>query len=99
MRTSEGDISVPITWAYNHHYVSYLVSSYSKMTELEAESGGAAKYGSLNHGAPTFWLAMPDENVEDPRPDSHVPISQFFSEGNGGEFRYLRVILVRQLAI
>ena len=94
MRTSEGDKSVPITWAYNHHYVSYLVSTYSKMAELEVESGGAAPYGNLNHGAPTFWLAMPDEDVEDPRPESHVPISQFFSEGNGGEFRYLLTLLL-----
>ena len=94
IRTSEGDKSVPITWAYNHHYVSYLVSTYSKMAELEVESGGAAPYGNLNHGAPTFWLAMPDEDVEDPRPESHVPISQFFSEGNGGEFRYLLTLLL-----
>ena len=69
--------------------MSYLVSSYSKMTELDAESEGAGPYGSLNHGAPTFWLALPDKNVEDPRPESHVPISQFFSEGNGGEFRFM----------
>ena len=32
---------------------------------------------------------IPDPDVEDPRPTSHVPTSQFFSEGNGGEFRYI----------
>ena len=30
-------------------------------------------------------LALPID--EDPKPQSHVPTSQFFSEGNGGEFR------------
>ena len=42
-----------------------------------------------NHGAKTFWTSLMDESLVDPAPDSHVPISQFFSEGNGGEFRYM----------
>ena len=88
MKTSEGDKSVPITWAYNHHYVAYLTGSYSKMTQLDSDSSGAIPFGGHNHGAPTFWMALPKEDVEDPRPQSHIPISQFLSEGNGGEFRY-----------
>ena len=32
-----------------------------------------------------FRLALPID--EDPKPQSHVPTSQFFSEGNGGEYR------------
>ena len=58
------------------------------MTELDVSSSGAYPRGYHNHGAPTFYMVVPDEDVEDPRPSSHVPISQFFSEGNGGEFRY-----------
>ena len=88
MKTSEGDKSVPITWAYNHHYVAYLTGSYSKMTQLDSDSSGAIPFGGHNHGAPTFWMALLKEDVEDPRPQSHIPISQFVSEGNGGEFRY-----------
>ena len=87
LRTSNGDKSVPITWAYNHHYGAYLTGSYSKMTQLDEESGGAYPFGHENHGAPTFWLALPDEDVEDPRPTSTIPISHVFAEGNGGEFR------------
>ena len=87
MKTSDGDKSVPITWAYNHHYGAYLSGGYSKMTQLDAESGGAYPFGHQNHGAPAFWLVLPDEDVDDPRPTSNVPASQFFSEGNGGEFR------------
>ena len=87
MKTSDGDKSVPITWAYNHHFEAYLTGSYSAMTQLDEDSAGAYPFGHHNHGAPAFWLALPDENVDDPRPLSVVPASQFFSEGNGGEFR------------
>ena len=87
MKTSDGDKSVPITWAYNHHFEAYLSGGYSKMTQLDEESGGAYPHGHQNHGAPAFWMVLLDEDVEDPRPTSNVPASQFFSEGNGGEFR------------
>ena len=30
----EADQSVPITWAYNHHYCAFLASSYTKMTQV-----------------------------------------------------------------
>ena len=44
--------------------------------------------GANNHGAKTFWFPFLKENSLDPRPNSEVPISQYFSEGNGGESRY-----------
>ena len=40
-----------------------------------------------NHGAPAFFLTFKKEDVGDPNADSGIPTSQFFSEGNGGEFR------------
>ena len=43
--------------------------------------------GMDNHGAPAFYLTFKKENVGDPNADSGIPTSQFFSEGNGGEFR------------
>ena len=57
------------------------------MTQLDSSSSGAFPFGHHNHGAPTFWLPIPNDDIEDPRPTSHIPISQMFSEGNGGEFR------------
>ena len=63
MKTSDGDKSVPITWAYNHHFEAYLSGSYSKMTQLDASSFGAFPFGHHNHGAPTFWLAIPGINT------------------------------------
>ena len=43
--------------------------------------------GANNHGAKTFWFPFPKEETPDPRPNSEIPISQYFSEGNGGESR------------
>ena len=43
--------------------------------------------GANNHGAKTFWFPFPKEKSPDPRPNSEIPISQYFSEGNGGESR------------
>merc|ERR1712200_280171 len=40
-----------------------------------------------NHGAPAFYITFKKEDVGDPNADSGIPTSQFFSEGNGGEFR------------
>ena len=85
MKGDDGkDLSVPITWAYNHHYEAFLHSSYTKMTRVPA---GIFPSGRNNHGARTVWASVMDENQVDPNPNSHIPISQFFSEGNGGEFR------------
>ena len=88
MKTDSADKSVPITWAYNHHFEAYISGEYSQLTQLE-QANGAFPFGEHNHGAPPYWLALPNEELEDPRPTSRIPISQWFSEGNGGEWRYL----------
>lgn len=37
MDTEEGERSVPITWAYNHHYVSYLTGKLSELRQLDSQ--------------------------------------------------------------
>merc|ERR1719500_186410 len=82
------DVSVPITHAYNHHFEAYLSGSLSEMRKVEGEEALAAMdRGMNNHGAPAFFHTFRREDVGDPNGDSEVPTSQFFSEGNGGEFR------------
>ena len=56
MKTAEGEKSVPITWAYNHHYVSYITSSYSEMTKVTTDEIGILPHGGHNHGASTIWM-------------------------------------------
>jgi len=86
MKTPGGDVSVPITWAYNHHFEAYLSGSLSEMKKIEGELA-LNDHGMNNHGAPSYYHTFKKENVGDPNADSDVPTSQFFSEGNGGEFR------------
>jgi len=79
-RTPEGDQSVPIIWAYNHHYEAYLLGKYSR---LERVNGTTQSAMGRNHGAPNYWQ-MVNSN---PDPTNTIPDAQYFSEGNGGEFR------------
>ena len=37
MRTEDGDLSVPITHAYNHHYCAYMSGSLSEMRSITGE--------------------------------------------------------------
>lgn len=76
------DVSVPINWAYNHHYMAWMTGKHSKMVKLDHPD-------PLNvdaHGSPMKWKV-----VEIPSPgtklNKNIPTSQLFSEGNGGESR------------
>jgi len=82
-RTPSGDKSVPITWAYNHHYIAYLKGNLSEMRQSTPEE--AHKFG--HQQGSLVWHTFMQEDVEDPNPESGIPVSQWFSEGNGGEFR------------
>merc|ERR1719507_1359051 len=67
---------------------AYLSGSLSEMRKVEGEEAVAAMASGLNnHGAPAFFHTFRREDIGDPNADSDVPTSQFFSEGNGGEFR------------
>ena len=61
---------------------------YSEMKRVESDSMKVQIKGANNHGAKTFWFPFLKDDIEDPRPNSDIPISQYFSEGNGGESRF-----------
>ena len=75
------DLSVPINWAYNHHYMCWMTGEHSSMTEIVAEPGDTSA-----HGAPTKWIAA-DKPSAASRSTMDAPTSLLFSEGNGGESR------------
>lgn len=82
MQNSVGEeVSVPITWAYNHHYMAYLLNS--KTTKMiETKVTDSMKKMGMNHGGTAQWTAhIFDEDAHD------LPQAHFFSEGNGGEMR------------
>ena len=89
IKTPNGDKSVPITWAYNHHYEAYLVGRYAEIKQVHKKMSNVHLKGANNHRAPSFWFPFLKEGTQDPRPNSEIPISQYFSEGNGGESRYV----------
>eukprot|EP00658_Telonema_sp_P-2_P011110 TRINITY_DN14225_c0_g1_i3.p1 TRINITY_DN14225_c0_g1~~TRINITY_DN14225_c0_g1_i3.p1 ORF type:complete len:942 (-),score=213.51 TRINITY_DN14225_c0_g1_i3:82-2907(-) len=76
------DVSVPINWAYNHHYMAWMTGAHSELEEVECDPNDVS-----SHGAPTKWVAV-DKPSALPRKFADVaPTSQMFSEGNGGESR------------
>jgi len=81
MRTSAGDVPVPINHAYNHHYMTYLMSKNTKLKKVKSDQ--EAVHRGYNHGAAEYWTVVPADN----KFPSRVPVSQLFSEGNGGEMR------------
>mmetsp|Transcript_39782 Transcript_39782/g.92029 ORF Transcript_39782/g.92029 Transcript_39782/m.92029 type:complete len:894 (-) Transcript_39782:67-2748(-) len=77
----ERDVSVPINWAYNHHYMAWMTGSHSELKKVPASPGDP-----MAHGATTKWIAI-DRFSAASRADPTIPTSQMFSEGNGGESR------------
>ena len=59
------------------------------MSEMKQVTGdlGIDDRGMNNHGAPTWYQTFKREDIGDISGDSGIPTSQFYSEGNGGEFR------------
>jgi len=83
VRTTDGDKSVPITWAYNHHFEAYMKGSMSVMRRTTPEESHKVghSYGQDQ------WHTFIRDDINDPNPNSGIPVAQWFSEGNGGEFR------------
>jgi len=77
----ERDVSVPINWAYNHHYMMWMTGEHAQMVEVDADPNDVS-----SHGAPTKWVAR-DKPSAASRANAVAPTSQLFSEGNGGESR------------
>jgi hypothetical protein len=78
-----GEKSIPITWAYNHHYGAYLSNS-NKTRLVKRKAGKERMY--MNHNSNEYWTAELIDNA-DAADESDIPLHIFFSEGNGGEFR------------
>jgi len=79
-RTNDGkEKSVPITWAYNHHYEAYLLNTYNAFEKLDNNYISENDYGQYNHGSRRIFQLLNNSIYNDN--------ALFFSEANGGEFR------------
>jgi hypothetical protein len=84
------DVSVPINWAYNHHYMAWMIGKYATFVNINLEDDTDIEYDPqdiwYNHGLATKWIAKELPGAE-LRSNPSIPVSQMFSEGNGGESR------------
>ena len=81
-RTPEGDVSVPITIAYNHHYGANLIGKGSRM---EYVLRGPSPDGRTLHQSPRPGFSLVP--VEHEPSAAGFPTSLPFGYSNGGEFR------------
>ena len=92
IKTKNGDISVPISASYNHHYVSHIIgagASFKKVMldgpkdpraiKLAKESG----HGMIATSQPQYIV----EQGSEPKQKQQQPYKQTFSSSNGGEYR------------
>lgn len=81
------EASVPITWAYNHHYAAFLSNNRKVRLVKQRSSGG--RHPMMDHGSSEFWTTVPLQDDGDDEGDGtpDIPLSHFFSEANGGEMR------------
>ena len=81
-QTADGDVSVPINMAYNHHHDAYVVGKGSKMERV--------RYDPLDLSVSPMARADPEymlvavEHTPSPR---GLPTSAHLAAGNGGEYR------------
>lgn len=81
-KTPEGDVSVPITLAYNHHHDTAVVGTGSHMETMDRNDPRikGRNYVRLDKGK--AWVPVEHEPSK-----KGVPTSAMFSDGNGGEYR------------
>jgi hypothetical protein len=83
----ERDVSVPINWAYNHHYCAWMAGKHSERKEIPVPGD---VYGSGAHGMKTMIASVDKKDFSETGPRLWADVAQtswFISEGNGGESR------------
>jgi len=80
-RTPDGDVSVPINIAYNHHYGATLLGEGSSMQYVPRN---ASDPRTLHPGPTPGFAYLPVEHTASP---NGLPTSLLFGYSNGGEFR------------
>ena len=86
------DVSVPITHAYNHHYGAWLSGEGAELVDAPCSPSEHMWMMRADGSCPTYRAKHTEEEEEEEEgasstSTSTIPTSQFFSEGNGGEFR------------
>ena len=96
-QTPGGDVSVPISASYNHHYVSRILGAGAKFSKAKLDGPSDPRAQKLikqsGHGMIAYeqeqYLLEDTEGDDDPliSARSGLPSHQAFSSANGGEYR------------
>ena len=81
-KTQEGDVSVPINMAYNHHHDATVLGSGSRMEKVPYDATDPA-VGPMYRQNPHYM----HKAVEHTPSASGLPTSAHIAAGNGGEYR------------
>lgn len=89
-RTPEGDVSVPINVAYNHHFESNMIGKASRLKKVKLSGPDdpliAAHKLHMGHGLPSDKETWVVEQMEETNTQG-IPSAQAFGAANGGEYR------------
>eukprot|EP00729_Bicosta_minor_P023654 gene23654-27550_t len=80
-KTPTGDVSVPITLAYNHHHDTAVVGKDTELIEVDMHDSRIQGRHYIRMDKGKRWI--PKEHTT----ASGHPTSAMFSDGNGGEYR------------
>ena len=81
-KTPQGDVSVPINMAYNHHYGATLIGKGSSMQRIRVTE--TADHRAMHPGPEPGFATVPVEHTPSL---SGQPTSMVFGYSNGGEYR------------
>eukprot|EP00931_Biecheleriopsis_adriatica_P039550 TRINITY_DN22616_c0_g1_i2.p1 TRINITY_DN22616_c0_g1~~TRINITY_DN22616_c0_g1_i2.p1 ORF type:complete len:480 (-),score=77.41 TRINITY_DN22616_c0_g1_i2:82-1521(-) len=87
-RTKDGDIQVPMSVSYNHHFESTMVGKHAAFEQVDRNTvdmnDKRIKHMNMGHGIPdgNLWLVK-DRGTS----STKLPTSQDFGGANGGEVR------------
>ena len=87
-RTEAGDVSVPISVAYNHHFESTIIGKRAAFEHVLIQGPGDPRIPEKHgHGAGTAWKPGQHEWVVRETEQGELPTSQSIGGANGGEYR------------
>ena len=88
-RTPEGDMQVPINFAYNHHFESNMVGAKSSLEKIKFTGASDPRRLAIMKERGMGHEITKDTHyvVHDNAPGNPIPTSQSFTAGNGGEYR------------
>jgi hypothetical protein len=81
-KTPQGDVSVPINMAYNHHHDAFFTGKHSKMKKIPYDPHDTT-ISPMARSDPNF-ITIPVETSPSPL---GIPTSAHLAAGNGGEYR------------